>query len=865
MNDNMAQKVPIDPGRKESEVRKFSVLGTRVRPTIDPSTQRSNGRSWAIAIGFTSVVYAGYLGLSDLVQAQIAIPVESELNGFNNDCLTPELLEQLDRPSPPLTRENYQNAIACYQHQLELARETGDEILESTALQNLGETYQTLGDYTRAIESYQQQWELAASRGDLERQSQAYSGLGSVYAAIDDFDLSLSYYQSSLKLARTVGNSQTATHLLRTLGSIYHAQQSFDRAIEAYQQSLTLAQQLGDQLAQAQTLTHLGLAYYDLTDDDRALDYQQRSLTLVQQLDDTGDDRLSRRQAQAQALNHLGLIYRTRQEFEPSILAHQESREIARELGDRRTEATALTLLGETLYQAGQTQDSNATLFQALDLWESLPQDIPSGARPPVSLPTSRQTTYSTLHENLIEQGEFEKALEVAERGRSQIFVELLSKRLSPGKSTPITNPTISEIQHLAQTTQSTIVVYYIGQQVVETEGTRQLQDRELSIWAIDPTGQLTFRQVDLAGISLKALVTTSRELLGVRGIGVVPQVFVSGMLVQLTTDAPESEPWEVLSVDANTETLTLKLPSWNDAVPPIERPFADVATTVESDKTIDPRLQQLYQLLIDPIADLLPTDANSHIAFIPHRELFLVPFAALQDANGQYLIENHTVLSSPSIQILAATQNTRGTPLPQNALIVGNPTMPNIGNPPQPLPTLPSAEREAVKIAEMLQTQALTGNSATETAIRQQLPSANLIHLATHGVFDNRRGIGSAIALTPTELDDGWLSAEELFDLNLNAELAVLSACNTGQGKLTGYGVIGLSQSLISAGVPSVIVSLWAVPDAPTADLMVEFYQNWQQNPDKAQALRSAMLATMKQHPHPRNWAAFTLIGNSQ
>ena len=97
---------------------------------------------------------------------------------------------------------------------------------------------------------------------------------------------------------------------------------------------------------------------------------------------------------------------------------------------------------------------------------------------------------------------------------------------------------------------------------------------------------------------------------------------------------------------------------------------------------------------------------------------------------------------------------------------------------------------------------------------------------------------------------------------MKLKAELVVLSACDTGQGFITGDGVIGLSRSLITAGVPSVIVSLWSVPDAPTASLMTEFYKHLQRNPDKAQALRQAMLTTMKQHSDPKDWAAFTLIG---
>ena len=81
----------------------------------------------------------------------------------------------------------------------------------------------------------------------------------------------------------------------------------------------------------------------------------------------------------------------------------------------------------------------------------------------------------------------------------------------------------------------------------------------------------------------------------------------------------------------------------------------------------------------------------------------------------------------------------------------------------------------------------------------------------------------------------------------------------------ITGDGVIGLSRSLISAGVPSVMVSLWSVPDAPTGSLMVEFYRQLQQNPDQATALRQAMLMTIKEHPEPKDWAAFTLIGESQ
>ena len=125
-------------------------------------------------------------------------------------------------------------------------------------------------------------------------------------------------------------------------------------------------------------------------------------------------------------------------------------------------------------------------------------------------------------------------------------------------------------------------------------------------------------------------------------------------------------------------------------------------------------------------------------------------------------------------------------------------------------------------------------------------------------------RDFPGAIALAPDNGEDGFLTSAELQEMELQAELVVLSACKTGQGDITSDGVIGLSRSLVAAGVPSLIVSLWSVEDDTTAELMIRFYQNLDGTDDKAQALRQAMLDTMAEHPNPRNWAAFTLIGEA-
>jgi CHAT domain-containing protein len=163
------------------------------------------------------------------------------------------------------------------------------------------------------------------------------------------------------------------------------------------------------------------------------------------------------------------------------------------------------------------------------------------------------------------------------------------------------------------------------------------------------------------------------------------------------------------------------------------------------------------------------------------------------------------------------------------------------------------------------MKTQAITGQVATKAEILQRMPSSRVIHLATHAILDESQGLRSAIALSASSPDNGWLTASEILDLKLSAELVVLSACNTGRGRITGDGFIGLSSSVILSGASSAIVSLWSIPDSPTAFLMKEFYRHLQQNPDKAQALRQAMLTTMKKRPALRDWAAFTLIGEAE
>ena len=168
--------------------------------------------------------------------------------------------------------------------------------------------------------------------------------------------------------------------------------------------------------------------------------------------------------------------------------------------------------------------------------------------------------------------------------------------------------------------------------------------------------------------------------------------------------------------------------------------------------------------------------------------------------------------------------------------------------------------------IASLYGAQPLIRQAASETAVKQLMPTARIVHLATHGLLDSFEeegaGIPGSIVLAADDENDGLLTSGEILQMSLNAELVVLSACDTGLGDITGDGVVGLSRSLVSAGVPGVLVSLWAVPDASTAELMAEFYRQLQSEQDTVQSLRQAMMKMMAIKPDPRDWAAFVLVG---
>lgn len=760
-------------------------------------------------------------------------------------------------------------AIAAHGRALALAQTLAAPQQEVLALMSLGSLYQGIGNAVEAIDAFEQVLILTA---ETEAQTQTSYGalaedalkfLGQIHIGLGDYGRAIAYFQQMLQVAQADADPANEIIAYQKIGDAYYASGRYDQALEHYQQALTQAEATTNPTQQASALTNLVSGYRALNQFEDAQQFAEQAVKIAQSLDDpwaqgmalwelgnvqllvqndqvidTLQTLLSLRESDANgfpeslALRSLGSAHLAFGNPSTAIELLQQALVLDQQQQEIEAQGHTLSELGSAYQQMGDLESAEAALRQAVAIWDTLRANLGDRDDIKVSLLTRQRVAYQQLQTVLVAQGKPLEALEVAERSRARALADLLSQQLSPRPDQlPTTqSPTLAEIVNIAKTQNATLVEY------AETL-------EALYIWVIKPSGEIIFEQVE---------------------------VFNPGAQLPAAARPLIDQPTLLSSAIADTRSA-FGVPDWNRP-----RPSAQVARANE-------RLETLYSLLIEPIADHLPTQPEDRVIFIPQGELFQVAFPALRNRQGQYLIENHTVLTAPSIKMLSLTQQLsqtqRSAPSSvQDRLVVGNPVMPALPrNPDVTLDSLPGAEEEALTIANLLQTSALIGSAATEPVITQKMQTASMIHLATHGLLDYGapevslvRDVPGAIALTPDPslngpAGDGLLTAREIMTLSLKAELVVLSACNTGRGEITADGVIGLSRALITAGVPSVVVSLWAVPDAPTALLMTEFYRQLQNTPDKAQALRQAMLTTLETHPNPADWAAFTLIGEAQ
>lgn len=688
---------------------------------------------------------------------------------------------------------------------------------QAGALGNLGVAYRIREDYTTSLTYLQQAYTLTKQVGNVSGEWTALQQLALTHRALGNYEQARDLLEAQLQLSEENRNQGWIVAALANLGLIYMDLGEEAKAHQTFERQVNLAVEIGEEDLAQQGRNNMTLLMFNAGRSQLNADIVEQEQIRAEQL--AAGDRV----AAGYTSGTLGLLYRQlgyRNSHRKALKALEDYLESTRATQDLMQQRVALNNMGVVLYELERYTEAEARLWEAIELAENLQKNLRDGYR--ISVFNSQLNSYEVQQLTLVAQRRWQEALEVAERGRARAFADLLLTRSQTHSATlsallTVPPPTLQDLQALARSEQAVLVEYSI----------MTSSNPDLFIWVIQPSGEISFRQVNLSQqqIPLEDLMQAMQEGIGQRsrgGFEVVPE-------------AP-----------------------------------------------VDPSqaLQQLHNILIDPIADLLPPTSKTPVIVAPHADLFLVPFAALINKNGQHLIETHTIITTPSLQILDLIQQRQSQPLEAvqsestNALIIGNPEIPDFSEPQlqqQKLASLPNAREEAIQIGQILQAPVLLGNAATETIVQQQLPQAHLAHFATHGLLDYgtpdllEDEVPGAIVLSKDGSHNGLLTSSEILNLQLQADLVVLSACDTGLGRLSGDGVNGLARSFLLAGASNVIVSLWSVPDAPTAALMTEFYRQWQSGLDKAQALRQAMLITLKTHPDPKDWAAFTLVGSAQ
>lgn len=734
----------------------------------------------------------------------------------------------------------------------------GNAEFESVILERLGQHLQMSGDTVAAIQVLH---DFAAKTKELSPDSEAvawaYLRYGQACVNARMFDIGQAALQESKELSTQLKQFDVAGLCDASLANACLGTEQYDLAAKLYLQQLDSAKKSGNENSQFSAIGGLVNALIGLRRNDDAKQVLSNNLPSAKGI------------MRGELLSYSAVLAVLDGEFAEAVaLSKQASEARLSELPfiSRAVVGATTTMLDHLacasyLASSNQHSDAMATLQQAENGYRQMRTQLERAAKSGgVSLDASL-TALSDLTASiseirqrvLVAQGKTDEALLESERGRA--LVQTIAMRRNFGwdqEESDSPEQDLNQIRQLAKRMNTTLVEYSVVHSLDYVTrsrlggGSTEAQPDAIYIWVISPDEKITFHSIKLTN-GLNEMVNAARD--------------------EITGDSGDDTSEEETDNEGDTSSQQDR-----DSAAHSQTSDAQSTASVSTDDGME-NLYALTELLIDPIEARLPSDPNDLVVVVPHRDLFAVPFAALPDATGAPWVIKHSFATASSIELYGLAAKRRGESAPPDLtkiLVVGNPSMPSYryrpDRPASPLDPLPGSEKEAKAIAAMLGIQPLVGEAATESAVRQRIVHAPIIHMATHGLLESDNVFSqsylSAIALAADDSEDGFLTVREIMNMELSAELAVLSACDSGRGKITGDGVVGLSRAYLTAGVPTVVVSLWPVSDQATAYMMVNFYAALTKGQTKAQALRTAILATREKAPATKLWAPFMISG---
>ncbi|MBC7962229.1 MAG: CHAT domain-containing protein, partial [Steroidobacteraceae bacterium] len=687
------------------------------------------------------------------------------------------------------------------------------------------------GRYQEAFDLREQVEKNAlAEKWPLEQVMAKNTG-GLIWWTLGDNKRALLELKGALERAEklAVRRDEVAT-TLNNIGLVQRESGEYSQAVATLEKALTIDRKLGSRWAMAYDLRNLGQTRLKMGDAPAALRQFAEAAGLAAEIGDKVN---------------LAKIYLATGDAEAELKqtaaaegSYRKALEIADALLLREVRWRALFGLARLQKNAGDSAKAVASYQQALETVEGLRAEIRLDQLKDGFL-TDKMDVYAGLVGLLVDLQRGDEAFAVAERSRSRNLIDILGRqRLSLSGS--------------------------VDQELYDRQNRlkEQLLEQEtLSVQAANPKERARYAQAleKLRGDYQDLLIDIERkrpELLALVKVNPttldeIRKLLEPGVVLLSYYQLPERLLcWKI---DRERATLMVqKIPARE-----LSAKIASYRRMLQNLEPLEKQSRELYDLLVgQPLANSGPLRA---VGIIPHGSLHYLAFATLNDGRD-YLVDRQKLFYLPAASVLKYTLARRSSEKKLHILAIGNP---DLGNPSL---DLPFAEREAGSLRwNYPDVTTLTRERASESWVREHISEFGIIHIASHGEFDPVNPLFSAIRLTRDGKADGKLQAEEIFGLDIKADLVVLSACQTGLGDIrSGDDVVGMNRAFIFAGTHSLMSSLWRVSDVSTAIMMKQFYRSYMRY-GKAESLTRAMQHVKNRYPHPGYWGAFVLSGDYQ
>lgn len=774
-----------------------------------------------------------------------------------------------------LFQGDYDHAETYTGRALAVGEKLDDTTLVASALSNLGAIEHERGNYEGALTYYGK----GVALGDaIERPALAMllGNIGLVHRLQGRPDLAREALTRSLALSEALGaRSQIASALLN-LGLVERYQGNNEKALEYYERSLTLGEASGDKRGASLVMNSIGLLHQTQGRHDLALDYYRRSLAISEEIG--GLPRI------AQTLANLTTAHYARGEFAQALAAARRAVRVSRETGHGGEVLwSSLAAMGRAYRRLGRPDRARAVLEESVAALEHMRAEAGGSAQDQQGFLESRLLAYHEMTDLLAADGDTFGALAYAERAKARVLLDVLQRgRVNITKAMTAGEREREETLRAQLSALNGRLRRERGRASAERP---QLEPLEADVGKARLAYEAFQTSLYAAHPELKVQRGEASLFAATDAHAVLPDARTAAIEFMVSK---EQTLLFVLTRQSEGPAATLRvhrLPVTRDELTAL---VTELRTLVaERNLRVRELAMRLFRILIEPAAEELA--GKSALVIVPDDVLWELPFQALQPAPGRYLIEDYAVSYAPSLTVLRETGRLRrpGHRAPPRTLLAfGNP---DLGDPSAEtsrtrpigdLVPLPEAERQIERLHQLYgedRSRTYVGTEAREARAKAEAGDYRILHFATHGVLDDRNPMSSYVVLSqtdPSDEEDGLLEAWELMTLDLDADLVVLSACETGRGRFgAGEGVIGMSWAAFVAGSPATVVSLWKVESRSTTELMVEFHRRLLAEPEpghrppsKAEALQHAALTLLQdsRYRHPFYWAGFVMVGSA-